>query len=322
MMSISPAQQSPVHFKPIHQNSNDIMDIYLNKHKGEIPSPLKKMLVSGVRISAKEFILEYQRYNMELAVEALDIPVEEYKRLQKLYDTLLLLESALDDTSRSTTNFRKRCEILSEFIPMREYNLRKYLYGSPARFHLFECLYELIFNKVDWKKCTREVLCYLSGYSDRYEVLTKIEMAKRLNVTRSAVYFDCEVMESDLSNLIRKFRALAPYYSYKSEFLTDDDITIINTDVFNCIRKKERVRGMTHRFTAKVLAVIYNYKMIDMCNEGKEEYWLVKKGVLDPYMVAHLVNKIRKDLKGVKPEDYQKVISKIIIIKRKENIGG
>ena len=50
-----------------------------------------------------------------------------------------------------------------------------------------------------------------------------------------------------------------------------------------------------------------------MSNHGKEEYWLIKRGTLDPYKVAQLVNKIRKDIKIARPEENQRVIKQLIL---------
>ena len=48
--------------------------------------------------------------------------------------------------------------------------------------------------------------------------------------------------------------------------------------VFNDIRKEERVKGMTDRFIAKVLSVIYNYNLTIGETGRKADYLLVQRG--------------------------------------------
>jgi hypothetical protein len=52
----------------------------------------------------------------------------------------------------------------------------------------------------------------------------------------------------------------------------------ISPEVFNCIRREEGVEEMTDIFIAKVLSVIYNYKLDDEDGGVKEDYLLIHRG--------------------------------------------
>jgi hypothetical protein len=317
---------SPVQFNSNLKNSNELMDIYLSKYLVEIPIKWQRELVSEIKLSAVDFLWAYKNHDFKTSVEKGEISQKEYEELKKLFETLIFIGMCFDDEKGITeSNFKKRCEIMSEFIPMAEDDIRKYLYGagSPITFHLFDCAYDLIFNKVVWKKEELEILKHVLSYSDKYVELSKRGMAFKLNLSRSAVQFKSEVLEREIDDLINIFKLLAPYYSYREDYLPDEDLIIIDSDVFDCIKKKEGANAMTPRFAAKVLAVIYNYRMRDMSRDGKEEYWLIRKDVLYPDKVASLVKRVKRSLRGVQDKEDQKILGKIMkCLGKKMTLGG
>ena len=158
-------------------------------------------------------------------------------------------------------------------------DIKKYLDDSPIKFHLFACLYEIILNKLEWTESKRETLNHCLCYSDKFEKLTTMEAARKRDVTKAAVRMAIAALERDISDVIKIFKVLAPYYSYKSKYLSNAEIIRISPEVLNCIRREERVAEMTDSFIVRVLSVIYNYKMTADNTGGKEDYLLTQRGI-------------------------------------------
>jgi hypothetical protein len=314
MQSAHPEHESPVQFNSSLKNSYDIMDIYLAKHILDIPIRLKRNLVSEVKISGADFIMGYNKMEIESAFNRKEISQKDYTELNNLFETLIFIGTAFGDESKSEADFNKRCKVISEFVPMTVSNIKKYKCGSSSdiTFHLFECIYDLIYKKVIWKKEKPDILNYGIGYSDKYKILSKKGMAEKLNFSRARVNFMCEKVEREISDIINIFKMLEPYYSYKADYLQDEDILFINQDVINRIFEKEKQGRMTNRFAANILAVIYNYRVKDMSKDGKEEYWLIRKDYLYPDKLVRLINRIRNDIKAAREEENPKMIGQIM----------
>ena len=59
---------------------------------------------------------------------------------------------------------------------MAKDDIKKYMDDSPVNFHLFGCLFEIVFNKLELSKCKKRILNNYLGYSNKYEKLTQIEV--------------------------------------------------------------------------------------------------------------------------------------------------
>jgi hypothetical protein len=116
------------------------------------------------------------------------------------------------------------------------------------------CLVELSEHK-------REILNHRFCYSNKIEMLTANEMARKLDITPESVYAAENTLERKIGDLIKKFKVLAP-----------------SPDIFECIRRDEKADDMTACFIAKVLSVLYNYNSEDISAEGTEKYLLVHRG--------------------------------------------
>jgi hypothetical protein len=160
--------------------------------------------------------------------------------------------------------------------------LRNHLTLEPGNDMNFLAIYpgnKVVADKeLELSESKRKILKHRLGYSDKYEKLTKTEMAEMLSITSRGVYNAEQSLERDITDVIKVFKVFSPFYSYKSKYLSDKELVKISPAVFDCIRKEERVEEMTDAFIAKVLAVIYNY-LIDSeyCREN-EDYLLIYRG--------------------------------------------
>lgn len=112
-------------------------------------------------------------------------------------------------------------------------------------------------------------------------MLSAKEMPIKLGITREAVYAAENTLERKTDDIIKRFKVLAHYYSYKKKYLANAEIITITADIFECIRRDEKADDMTAGFIAKVLSDLYNYSSEDISSGGTEGYLLVHRGTVE-----------------------------------------
>jgi hypothetical protein len=279
MQTSSLCPSYPGLFNLIDQEAIRLLDAYLYKQIRNIPHPMRFNIINKHNNNNLQCFLNlyYQNF-LDNYEKATSNNSREYTELADLYETMVSITGAIASDSISKENFDIRCRLIEGVLDASTENIGNYLDGSPIKFHLFRFLFEIIFNRLDLAESKREILKHRFGYSDRYEKLTKAEMAERLSITKSSVYLSEQSLERSIRDVIRVFKVFSPYYSYKSKYLSDKEIVIIGPAVFDCIRKEEGEEGMTDAFIVEVLSVIYNYKMIADNTEGKKDYCLIRIG--------------------------------------------
>jgi hypothetical protein len=118
-------------------------------------------------------------------------------------------------------------------------------------------------------------------YSKKDEMHTAKEMALKLGITRESVYAAQNTLERKISDIIRKFKVLDPYCSYKTKYLSNMSLAALTPSIFDRIRREEKADDLTAGFMAKVLSVLYNYTSEDISADGIEEYLLVHRGIIE-----------------------------------------
>jgi hypothetical protein len=273
--SLSPGV--PVQFNSFHKESVLILDEYLCRQIKDIPRPLRYNIVNRFKYNTQSFIESYQKNFQDKYDRGISIDAREFKAAGKLYGSMVSFMRALESKSISKGNFRLRCELLSGAIPMKREEIEKYMDYSPFNFHLCGCLYEIIFNRLEVQGWKRGILENYTGYSNKYEKLAPAEVAKRGHVTYTSFRQAKNVLERRINNVIKYFKVLAPYYTYKSKYLPDGETIKTGREVFDRLRREEKAEEMTPYFIAKVLSVVYNYKLEVSSSGGIEEYRLIQR---------------------------------------------
>jgi hypothetical protein len=140
----------------------------------------------------------------------------------------------------------------------------------------------------------RIILNHYYGYSAKYEKISQMKMAEKLNVSQSTIKYTAIVLERKVNDIITKFKVLVPHYSYNSKHLLNAELIMITPDMFNCIRRDESADEITICFVTRVFSIIYNYKMIFFGYGGRELYWLIKQGTKDSKKNIPFYNKIKR----------------------------
>ena len=282
MVSTNLVRRSPVPFSLIDQTAVRLLGEYICKRIKNIPHPMrfntiKKQNMNNlqcfVNLYHKDFLDEYEGRASR--------KIFEYEKLSNLYYTVLSIITGIEDNLISKADFEIRCRLLWEVVPMTFTDMQKYLDGPTLKFHLFSCIHDLVFNDLELSEHKREILNHRLCYSKKNEMLTAKEMALKLGIARESVYAAQNTLERKISDIIRKFKVLAPYCSYKSKYLSNARIIAITPDIFDRIRREEKAEEMTAGFMAKVLSVLYNYSSEDISDEGIEEYLLVHRGTVE-----------------------------------------
>jgi hypothetical protein len=105
-----------------------------------------------------------------------------------------------------------------------------------------------------------------------------MEITGKLKVSKATIHSATCVLERKVNDIITKFKMLVPHYSYKSKYLLNAEFIKIRPDICNCIRRDEDADGMTSCVIAKIFSIIYNYKVMVIGFDGREDYWLIQGG--------------------------------------------
>ena len=149
---------------------------------------------------------------------------------------------------------------------------------------------------MEWPVYKREILNHYLGYSNRYENLTKAELDEKLQTCRHTVCDTAKLIERKTSDIIKAFKALAPYYSYKKKGTLTEEAIRITAEVINCVCGDEGAEGITPRFAAKVLSIIYDYRVLQISSCEGDDYWIIKGEIAGTNKIDHLVNRIKKEI--------------------------
>jgi hypothetical protein len=279
MESTNLVRRSPVQFSLIDPEAVRLLGEYIYKQIKNIPHPMRFNIINKQNNNnAQCFLNLYHQNFLDRYERRVSKNIFEYEKLSNLYVTVLLIINGIEGNSISKVDFNIRCGLLGELVPMAITDFQKYLDEATFNFHLFRCIHELIFNNLELSEHKREILNHRFCYSNKIEMLTAKEMARKLDITPESVYAAENTLERKIGDIIKKFKVLAPYYSYKSKYLSNAEIITITPDVFECIRRDEKADDMTACFIAKVLSVLYNYNSEDISAEGTEKYLLVQRG--------------------------------------------
>ena len=279
MKSFPLSPKNPVPFYLINHDTVRLLDKFVYNQIKYIRHPMRYNIIKKSNPNNLQCFLNLYNQNfLDRYERGASNDLCNYKEVSSLYKMVLIIIEAVWNDSISKDNFTARCLLIDGIFEVSTNNIEKYLNHSPINFHLFAFLYEIIFKELELSESKRKILKHRLCYSDKYEKLTKTEMAEMLSITSRGVYNAEQSLERDITDVIKVFKVFSPFYSYKSKYLSDKELVKISPAVFDCIRKEERVEEMTDAFIAKVLAVIYNY-LIDSeyCREN-EDYLLIYRG--------------------------------------------
>ena len=226
MKSTSPLSNSPVPVNFYSEEYAFILDEYCYRQMASILPALRRLLVNKIHITARSFILLFQR-NYLYNPDRMKISPQDLEKLSNLYETLRVTGGPAERSSRGKKDFNLRCRVISDLIPMPAEALEKFMCGSRRRFHLFGCLNDVIFEHLKLSDNKREILNHQFGFSDRYEQIRKAELAKRQNISRSSVSSAAAVISRKTDDAIKRFKFLEPY-GYAG-FLAEESKNIMQT---------------------------------------------------------------------------------------------
>src|ERR1035437_8217394 len=265
---------SPLSVRFINEGIAFILDEYCYKQMANIHLALERLMINKVNITARSFILLFQRNYLDNP-DRRRINPRDLEKLSNLYETLRILSGPAGRNSHGKRDFNLRCRVLSDLIPMPEKAIDNFMYGNPRKFHLFGCLNEVIFEHLKLSKNKREILNHQFGYSYTYERIQKPKLAKKQNITKSSVTNAAAVIKRKTDDAIKRFKFLEPYYSYWEKYKFGSGVTEVTAEMCERIRKEEAADGITPYFVARVFAVIYNLKLHGVPSGGEVVYWLV-----------------------------------------------
>ena len=309
MKSTSSSSRSGFLFSRINKESSILMDQYLNNQIKNIPVPHRYRIIGKLDFTAESFMKTYQENILDNHHNKTTRYPRRYEGLTELYKALTEIGKGLSSRSVSEANFLKRCKVISGLIPIGTEEIRKYFDGPKLNFHLFACVNEIIFNNMEWTGCKREILNHYLGYSNRYEKLSKAELDVRLQACSHTVCDTAKLIERRIRDIIKAFKALAPYYSYKKKGSLNEEAIRITAEVINCMCGDEGTEGITPRFAAKVLSIIYDYRVLQISSCEGDDFWLIKGESAGEDKIDYLVNRIKKE---VSAEQNKKVVYQIM----------
>ena len=327
MHSTSLSSCSPSTINLINEGIAFILDEYCYKQMANIHYALQRLMINKVNITARSFILIFQRNYLDNP-DKVKINAQDLEKLSNLYETLRLFIETTVPKSKGKLDFNLRCKVLSDLIPMPANAIEKFMYGSPWKFHLFGCLNEIIFEHLKLSDNKREILNHQFGFSDKYEQIRQSELAKKQNITRSSVSNATAVITRKIDDAIKRFKFLEPYCSYKEKYKLDRGITEVTAEMCNRIGKEEGADGITPYFAARVFALIYNCRLRKVPYGGDFVYFLVPRkadsmnifqtpeSAVDKKCFKRLFEKMGKDIEAIEKlwdtEDYMKVLDCMI----------
>jgi hypothetical protein len=336
MKSTSPHSNSPVPVNFYSEECAFILDEYCYRQMASIPLSLRRLLINKIHITARSFILLFQR-NYLYNPDRMKISPQDLEKLSNLYETLRVTGGPAERSSRGKKDFNLRCRVISDLIPMPAEALEKFMCGSRRRFHLFGCLNDVIFEHLKLSDNKREILNHQFGFSDRYEQIRKAELAKRQNISRSSVSSAAAVISRKTDDAIKRFKFLEPYYSYKKKYKLDRGVTEVTAKMCERIRKEEGAEGITPYFAARVFALIYNLKLRAVPYGEEVVYFLVPREAegrnimqtpeseVDKKSFERLFEKMGKDIEAMEnlwdSEDYMKVLDCMMRRGKKKSQG-
>src|ERR1035437_2438671 len=186
MRTTSPPTCSPSTINLINEGIAFILDEYCYKQMANIHLALQRLMINKVNITARSFILLFQRNYLDNP-DRRRINPQELEKLSNLYETLRLFTETTGAKSKGRREFKLRCKVLSELMPMPAEEIEKFLHGGRRKFHLFGCLNEIIFEHLKLSDNKREILNHQFGYSYKYERIQKSKLAKKQKITKSSV---------------------------------------------------------------------------------------------------------------------------------------
>ena len=279
MKSFPLSVNNPVPFYLINQDIVRLLDKFVYNQIKYIPHPMRFNIIKKSNHNNLQCFLNLYNHNFLDRYEgAVSNDFYDNSKLTGLYDLVLLIIGGVSIDFISKDNFNLRLMLIEGILDVSTDNIEEYLDDSPIKFHLFAFLYDIIFKELELSESKKEILKYRFGYSDKYERLTKTEMAEKLSITSGAVYNAEQSLERDIRDVIKVFKVFSPFYSYKSKYLSDKEMVKISPAVFDCIRREEGEEEMTDAFIAKVLSVIYNYAIDDEYCRVNEDYLLIYRG--------------------------------------------
>jgi hypothetical protein len=323
MRSISLSPSSPVQFNLTNREITCILDEYCYKQMTNISQALKRLLINKIHITARSFIILFQRNYLDNP-DRKEIKSQDLEKLSNLYETLRFILGSAESNSIGKRDFNLRCRVISDLIPMPVEALEEFMYGSRRKFHLFGCLNEIIFEHLKLSDNKREILNHQFGFSDKYEQIQKSKLAKKQNISRGSVSSATAVITRKIDDAIKRFKFLEPYYSYKEKYKLDRGIIEVTAEMCNRIRKEEGVDGITPYFVARVFALVYNCRLRRVPYGGDFVYFLVPRksdsknifqtpeSEVDKKCFKRLFEKMGKDIEAMEnlwdSEDYMNVL--------------
>jgi hypothetical protein len=288
---------------------------------------LQRLMINKVNITARSFILLFQSNYLDNP-DRRRINSQDLEKLTNLYETLRLFIETTGEKPKGKREFKMRCKVLSELIPMPVEEIEKFMRGGSRKFQLFGCLNEVIFEYLKLSDNKREVLNHQFGYSNKWERIQKSKLAKKQKITKSSVTNAAAVIKRKTDDAIKKFKFLEPYYSYWEKYKFDRGVTEVTAEMCDRIRKEEGADGITPYFVARVFAVIYNLKLHGVASGGEVVYWLVprkagSKDIMqtpeseaDKKSFERLFEKMGKDVEAMKnlsgPEEYMEIMDRML----------
>jgi hypothetical protein len=301
-MQLNPLfHSSPVQFNGIRPEIAGILDEYCYSQIANIPKALRPILINKFHITARSFIILFRRKYLDKKKETISRDDRNFRKLSNLYETL---QSLIKPTARSlqgSGDFRLRCKVLSELMHVPEKTLEDHMREMPHNYHLFGCLNEIIFIWLKLSKTKREILNHQSGYSNKYEKLSKAEIARKLSISKSAVSSQADVLMRRVDDTIKRFKLIGNYCSYEAKYKLNGGPVKVTAEMCSCIKREEGADGITPCFIAKVFGILFNYRVacVDM---GKEEYYLVRRNGSKKSNFGKLFRKLGKVINGVRKE--------------------
>jgi hypothetical protein len=237
---------------------------------------LQRLMINKVNITARIFILLFQRNYLDNP-DRKRINSQDLEKLSNLYETLRLFLETTGVKPKGKRDFKMRCKVLSELMPMPAEEIEKFMHGGRQKFHLFGCLNKVIFEYLKLSDNKREILNHQFGYSYKYKRIQKSKLAKKQNITKSSVTNAAAVILRKTDDAIKRFKFLEPYYSYWEKYKLYGRVTEVTAEMCERISKEEGAEGITPYFIARVFATIYNLKLCGVSSGKDVVYWLVKK---------------------------------------------
>jgi hypothetical protein len=267
---------SPLTVRFINEGIAFILDEYCYKQMANIHLALKRLMINKVNITARSFIILFQRNYLDNPDRGRINP-QDLEKLTNLYETLRLFMETTGEKTKGRREFKERCKVLSELIPMPAEEIEKFMREGNRKFQLFGCLNEVIFEYLKLSDNKREVLNHQFGFSNKWERIQKSKLAKKQNVKKSSITNAAAVIKRKTDDAIKRFKFLEPYYSYWEKYKFYRGVTEVTAEMCERIRKEEGADGITPYFIARVFAVIYNLKLHGVCSGGEVVYWLVQR---------------------------------------------